>query len=153
MAVTQFMVGSIPTILANILRGYVTVETIEDVIEEFRVKHGLSKIHLSLGPESTPENVRATLGHIFTRRSAYEDLPDKVKYEAHIQRLRDIITELSKLGKVEFSQFLSERDTELGRIRKRINELTDMIPDVDVDYTLKYYIDKYKYKLEEWPSG
>lgn len=113
-------------------------ESIDNVIEEFRQKRGLAKLHLTVGPDATPASIRNQLENMFAKDGLYYSIPENIRYEAQIQYLRDIISELAKLGKTNFAQFLSEQNTELGSIRSKINELTAIIPDVNIEYTLQY---------------
>lgn len=105
--------------------------TFEDVIEAHRVEIGVKKVHVSLGPDATPETVATELKKVHQDMQRWEALPETLRLKAYIHRLKGVIHQLGDLASPDVRTIDSETP-ELRALRHEIFRLTDIIPDVDL---------------------
>lgn len=104
--------------------------TFDDVIEEHRQAMGASSIHVSLGPEATPEGLQAVLAGLKAKGELYGSFSEAERRAAEVHRLRGLIDEISKTARNP--DFAPE-----ARLRQII-DMTDMIPDVDLELDIEF---------------
>lgn len=92
-------------------------KTFEDVIEAHRLAVGAGSVHVTLGPEATPEKLEESFARVRKDAAAYNAFSVEERQEAFIARLR------GTLGKIDHLARQKDHD---GILR-----LTDMIVDAD----------------------
>lgn len=105
-------------------------KTFEQVIEEHRIRVGAIRVHVDYDPTTTPEDLETVLLAQEASRLRWKSIPETIRLKSQIARLRDLITQISRLGQRDHKTFMEETE-EMREIRSKINRLTDLIPDVD----------------------
>lgn len=114
-------------------------KTFESIIEAHRVAVGAEKVHVTLGPDATPEGVEAGFAKLRQEAAAFEGFPVEERQLAFIARLRGTLRKIDGLA--------HEKDFE-GIVR-----LTDMIVDVDMVEDLRYLAAEREKRKEPLPAG
>lgn len=104
--------------------------TFDEVIEEHRQAMGASSIHVSLGPEATPDGLKDVLAALKVQGEIYGSFSEAERRAAEVHRLRTLITEISRTA--------ANPDVSPEARLRQIADMTDMIPDVDLDLDIAF---------------
>lgn len=101
------------------------------VIEDHRKEIGAQKMHVTLGPDATPEGVKEQLESIERQMAAYRALPETIRLRAEIIELKEIIRKVGKLAQTDMKKWLVDRETganeELYALKSELFGLTDIM--------------------------
>lgn len=112
--------------------------TIEDVIEAHRQLVGAQKVHVSLGPNATPENVASELAALHAKITLFSSFR-REELEAQIARLHRVLRDIA----------LHVRRGET----KEIIDTTDFVADFDVEKDMRWMFDQRVKRGDEPPEG
>lgn len=124
--------------------------TFDEVIEDYQIKMGADKVHVDLGPEATPDGLMGELRKLAEKENKYNSFPEVAQLKAVIARYKERLSEIGKLGQVDIRKWIedAENDTvnkKLIQLKTRINQLTDMFPDVDLERDIEFCEKMYPY--------
>lgn len=114
-------------------------KTFDDVIEAHRLAVGAKKVHVTLGPEATPDGLEASLARSRQEAAVFGSFPIEERQLAFIARLRGTIRKIDRLARHENY--------------KGILRLTDMIVDVDMVEDLRHMAAAREKRNEPLPDG
>lgn len=107
-----------------------TDRSFAEVIEDHRLAIGASQVRVSLGPEATPDGLAAALEGLRRTGSVYASFTEVERERAKVHRLRGVLGEVSRLTTTPFDGVTPE---EVQRRMSAIFDLTDLVPDVDLE--------------------
>ena len=107
-----------------------TDRSFAEVIEGHRLAIGASQVRVSLGPEATPDGLAASLEALRLTGAIYASFTELEREQAKVHRLRGVLGEVSRLTTTPFDGLPPE---EVQRRMSAIFDLTDLVPDVDLD--------------------
>lgn len=105
----------------------------DTVIEAHRQAIGASSVHVTLGPEATPEGLSQVLSDLRVQMDHYVSFPEALRRGAEVHRLRKLLDEISRTAS-------DPSRSEADRLRA-IVDMTDMVPDVDLDLDIAFMTD------------
>ena len=119
--------------------------TFDDVLEEHRRSIGAEKVHVTLGPDATPERLRGALADLRARSEAYGSFTEAERLAAEVARLRKLVSRLGDLA----------GDTRRGADERlsEISDLTDMVADVDLDEDMAFMAAERRKRGEPLPEA
>lgn len=104
--------------------------TFDEVIEAHRQAIGAAQVRVSLGPEATPDGLAAALEGLRRTGAVYASFTELEREQAKVHRLRDVLRRVSGLTTTPFEGLPPE---EVQRRMSAIFDLTDLVPDVDLE--------------------
>lgn len=104
--------------------------TFDEVIEAHRQAIGAAQVRVSLGPEATPDGLAAALEGLRRTGAVYASFTELEREQAKVHRLRDVLRQVSRLTTTPFDGVTPE---EVQRRMSAIFDLTDLVPDVDLE--------------------
>lgn len=107
-----------------------TDRTFDEVIEAHRQAIGALQVRVSLGPEATPEGLTAALEGLRRTGAVCASFTEVERERAKVHRLRGVLGEVSRLTTTPFDGVTPE---EVQRRMSAIFDLTDLVPDVDLE--------------------
>lgn len=107
-----------------------TGRTFDEVIEAHRQAIGAAQVRVSLGPEATPDGLAAALEGLRRTGAVYASFTELEREQAKVHRLRDVLRQVSRLTTTPFDGVTPE---EVQRRMSAIFDLTDLVPDVDLE--------------------
>ena len=107
-----------------------TDRTFDEVIEAHRQAIGALQVRVSLGPEATPDGLAAALEGLRRTGAVYASFTELEREQAKVHRLRDVLRQVSRLTTTPFDGVTPE---EVQRRMSAIFDLTDLVPDVDLE--------------------
>ncbi|WP_411839671.1 hypothetical protein [Paracoccus sp. ME4] len=114
-------------------------KTFEDVIEAHRLAVGARKVHVTLGPEATPERLEECLAKARHHAAVFGSFRLEERQAAFIARLRKTLRKIDRLARTQ----------DYGGILV----LTDMIVDVDQAQDLRHMAAAREKRHEPLPDG
>lgn len=112
--------------------------TMDEVLEKHRNETGALALHVTLGPEATPEGIDAVLTKLRGEMDAYGAFRPEEREEAKVVRLRALLRQIHDLARA-------------GRTDE-IAELTDMVADVELDRDTAWMIAQREKRGEPLPA-
>jgi len=73
-------------------------EKIYEAVEEYRKEIGAKKLHVSLGPNATPENVVAELRKVHENMMEFDSVPEYFRDQWEIKKLRGMLHEIGQIA-------------------------------------------------------
>ena len=113
--------------------------TFADVIEDHRVAVGAASVHVSLGPEATPENLALELERLRQEGDLFASFTVEEQLGAQVARLRSLLDSIDQLA----------RQGDTGAIISAV----DMVPDVDMVDDIGFMAEARRKRKQELPAG
>jgi hypothetical protein len=109
--------------------------TFEDVIEEEKLASGASHIHVSLGPNATPEALQKMFRDQRAIAHVYNGFSDLEQLRAYVNRLEKVLDKVMDLVKTDIKE---EQQPAVTNLKYKIFSLIDLIPDVDYEEDIEW---------------
>lgn len=113
--------------------------TFADVIEDHRVAIGAASVHVSLGPEATPENLAVELERLRRECDLFASFTVEEQLGAQVARLRALLDGIDRMAR--------QGDTDA------IISAVDMVPDVDMVDDIRFMAEARRKHDLEVPDG
>lgn len=116
-------------------------EQVYSAVEKYRQEMGFQKLHVTLGPDATPENVIAELRKYDLERFKYDDIPDVDKLRMQLEDAHKRISQLRKLAQSEVSDLVDgTQHPDVTELKHKIFELTELYTAINIsDHIKRYY--------------
>lgn len=108
---------------------------IAKALEEYKAKTGVKKLHVTLGPDATPESVLTELRQVDKQIEEYENIPLHFKLEVENKILKEKLKAIGKLIKTDIRNW--DKNPELDKLKSDIFEYVDMLDTIHVARTLE----------------
>lgn len=118
-----------------------TAEQVYLAVEKYREEMGYKKLHVSLGPKATPENVVAELRKADSERAQYDAIPEIEKLKMQLDDAHEKIRELGKLAQSEVSNIVDgTQHPDVTELKHKIFNLTELYTAINIsDHIERYY--------------
>lgn len=100
--------------------------TFDEVIEEHRVKIGANRVHVSLGPDATPETLREELERQRKVGEEWNSFPIELRLRAEIEQLHERLRRICRLSQSDFREYETQHP-DVSALKKAIFRETDII--------------------------
>jgi hypothetical protein len=101
-------------------------KTVDQVIEEHRIRIGAKRVHVSCAPNVTPDALEKALLHVEETDRIFNNIPETFKLQYEVDMLRRRLSEICKLSKTNINDFVTQSD-EMSKLKSKLFELTDMV--------------------------
>lgn len=118
-------------------------KTIEQVIENHKNEIGAKVLHVSLGPNATPESVEESLRAVQEQINQYNAIPREIRLECEILELRKRLEQIDDIVRehctMTLDEFRDPKNDKIVKMKSAIYALTDIIPDMHTGEAIRYY--------------
>lgn len=111
-------------------------KTYDEVIEEHRLEVGAKAVHISLGPEATPEKLRDELSKQRDIFREWDAFPELLRAQAEMAQLKARLRRLGKLSQIHIND-LEKESADARALRGKIFRETDIIS-MDISEAIEF---------------
>jgi len=118
-------------------KDYKMSRTHDEVVEAHRIKIGADRVHVSYNPDCDPEELAKALDDANNYLDMFHSIDPITKLEAEVDRLRNLIREVSKLSRTNIADF-STQSEEVFELKGKFFALVEMQLYDQPSYTIEF---------------